>query len=85
MRGHGDVGVEAEALEARTARTRGRRGGGRAGPAAAGGEAPAGAFRGGCFASNYEDKGNLFVPSLQGHAFSLMKRSICAGCSAHGR
>jgi uncharacterized protein len=42
-------------------------------------------FQGGCFASNYEGSGNLFIPNLQDHAFSLMKRSICAGCSAHGQ
>jgi uncharacterized protein len=42
-------------------------------------------FQGGCFASNYEGGGNLFNPNLQDHAFSMMKRSICAGCSAHGQ
>jgi uncharacterized protein len=41
-------------------------------------------FRGGCFASNYDGSGDLFIPNLQDHKFSLMKRSICAGCSAHG-
>jgi uncharacterized protein len=41
-------------------------------------------FRGGCFASNYERNGVIFVPNLQDHAFSLMKRTICAGCAAHG-
>jgi uncharacterized protein len=41
-------------------------------------------FHGGCFASNYEGAGSLFVPNLQDHKFSLLKRNICAGCSAHG-
>lgn len=28
-------------------------------------------YRGGCFAANYEENGDLFQPSLQNHAFSL--------------
>ena len=41
-------------------------------------------FRGGCFASNYQSSGDIFVPNLQDHTFSVMKRNVCAGCSAHG-
>ncbi|SNQ60965.1 radical SAM protein [Candidatus Methanoperedens nitratireducens] len=33
-------------------------------------------FRGGCFAANYEDNGNIFQPSIQDHIFSLQYRSI---------
>jgi uncharacterized protein len=40
-------------------------------------------FQGGCFAENYEDNHDLFQPSMQGHVFSLIKRSVCAGCSAN--
>lgn len=39
-------------------------------------------FQGGCFAENYEDNKELFRPSLQGHAFSLGKRSACSGCTS---
>jgi uncharacterized protein len=42
-------------------------------------------YQGGCFASNYEDAGALFKPSLQDHAFSLALRSVCAGCSSATR
>jgi uncharacterized protein len=42
-------------------------------------------FRGGCFAANYEDTGNLFVPSLRQHQFTVMRRSTCGDCSARGR
>jgi uncharacterized protein len=38
-------------------------------------------FQGGCFASNYEDNGDLFQPNLQDHTFSLLKRQKCAGCN----
>jgi uncharacterized protein len=41
-------------------------------------------FRGGCFASNYQSRGDIFVPDRQDHRFSVLKRSACAGCSAHG-
>lgn len=44
-----------------------------------------GEFRGGCFASNYEENRDLFAPSMQDHAFSLVRRSVCSGCSAHAR
>lgn len=40
-------------------------------------------FQGGCFAENYEDNHDLFEPSMQGHAFSIVKRSACSGCSAN--
>jgi uncharacterized protein len=33
-------------------------------------------FRGGCLATNYEDTGSLFRPSLTDHAFSLVRRSV---------
>ncbi|MBW4698102.1 MAG: radical SAM protein [Aphanocapsa lilacina HA4352-LM1] len=39
-------------------------------------------FRGGCFAVNHTDNGALFVPSLQEHKVSFLKRSACSGCSA---
>jgi uncharacterized protein len=42
-------------------------------------------FRGGCFAVNYGESGDLYIPSLQEHAFSLVKRSACSGCAANGR
>jgi len=42
-------------------------------------------FRGGCFATNHEENGNLFLPSMQEHTFNVLKRSACAGCSAHKR
>ena len=42
-------------------------------------------FRGGCFAVNYGESGDLFTPSLQDHAFSLAKRSACSGCAANRR
>jgi uncharacterized protein len=34
------------------------------------------AFAGGCFACNYEENLDLFQPSLQEHAFSLLERSV---------
>jgi uncharacterized protein len=37
-------------------------------------------FQGGCFAVNYGESGDLFRPSLQEHAISLLRRSACAGC-----
>jgi uncharacterized protein len=40
-------------------------------------------FQGGCFAENYEDNHDLFEPSMQGHVFSIVKRSACSGCSAN--
>ncbi|MEX2262164.1 MAG: radical SAM protein [Bryobacteraceae bacterium] len=40
-------------------------------------------FHGGCFAENYEDNHDLFEPSMQGHVFSIVKRSACSGCSAN--
>ena len=39
-------------------------------------------FQGGCFAVNYGETGDLFKPSLQEHAFTLLKRSACAGCAS---
>jgi uncharacterized protein len=33
-------------------------------------------YTGGCFATNYEENGDLFRPSLQDHTFSLAKREI---------
>jgi uncharacterized protein len=42
------------------------------------------AFHGGCFATNYTDSGDLFVPSAQEHAFSLVRRTACGGCAAQG-
>lgn len=41
-------------------------------------------YQGGCFAVNYGESGDLFTPSLKEHAFSLMRRSACAGCSSCG-
>jgi uncharacterized protein len=40
-------------------------------------------FRGGCFAVNYGESGELFIPSLQEHTFSIVKRSACSGCVSH--
>jgi uncharacterized protein len=40
-------------------------------------------FRGGCFASNHEAQGDMFVPNMQDHMFSVLERSKCAGCSSH--
>lgn len=40
-------------------------------------------FQGGYFATNYEERLNLFKPNMQDHAFSLIKRSACSGCSGH--
>lgn len=40
-------------------------------------------FRGGCFAANYGESGDLFIPSLQEHSLSLAKRSACSGCPAN--
>jgi uncharacterized protein len=40
-------------------------------------------FRGGCFAVNYGDSGNLYEPSLTEHEFTILKRSACAGCGSH--
>jgi uncharacterized protein len=40
-------------------------------------------FRGGCFAVNYGENGDIYTPSLQEHAFSLVIRSACSGCPAH--
>ncbi len=39
-------------------------------------------YRGGCFAANYEDGGDLFKPSLQEHKISLLTRLACAGCGS---
>ncbi|MEV4377863.1 radical SAM protein [Streptosporangium sp. NPDC049644] len=39
-------------------------------------------FRGGCFAVNYGESGDIFTPSMQEHAFSMTIRSACSGCSA---
>jgi uncharacterized protein len=39
-------------------------------------------FRGGCFAVNFGETGDLFKPSLQQHALSMVRRSACAGCSS---
>lgn len=39
-------------------------------------------FQGGCFATNYEENLDLFKPNLQDHAFTLIKKSACSGCSA---
>jgi uncharacterized protein len=33
-------------------------------------------FRGGCFAANYEDNGDIFQPSILDHTFSLQYRSL---------
>ena len=38
-------------------------------------------FRGGCFASNCQASGDIFVPNRQDHTFSLTKQSIRLGCS----
>jgi uncharacterized protein len=40
-------------------------------------------FQGGCFASNYQDTGDLFTPNLQDHLFSVLERQHCAGCASH--
>lgn len=37
-------------------------------------------FRGGCFAVNYGENVDIFQPSKQEHAFSILRRSACAGC-----
>jgi len=37
-------------------------------------------YQGGCFAVNYGESGDLFRPSLQEHAISLLRRSACVGC-----
>ena len=42
-------------------------------------------FRGGCFAVNYGENGDLFKPSRQEHSFSLLRRSVCSGCGSSGR
>jgi uncharacterized protein len=39
-------------------------------------------YQGGCFASNYSAHQDLYMPNLQDHQFSILNRSICAGCSA---
>lgn len=36
-------------------------------------------FNGGCLATNYEENGDLFRPSLQDYRFSTMKKGILAG------
>jgi hypothetical protein len=41
-------------------------------------------YRGGCFAVNYGENGDMFKPSEVEHAFTLLKRSVCAGCSHCG-
>lgn len=41
-------------------------------------------FRGGCFAVNFGESGDLFQPSRQEHTLSLLKRSACSGCSGCG-
>jgi len=41
-------------------------------------------YRGGCFAVNYGENGDMFKPSDVEHAFTLLKRSVCAGCSKCG-
>lgn len=45
----------------------------------------AASFQGGCFAVNVQERGDLFKPSLQQHALSLVRRAACAGCSASRR
>jgi uncharacterized protein len=40
-------------------------------------------FQGGCFATNYDENLDLFKPNLQDHAFTLIKKSACSGCSVH--
>lgn len=40
-------------------------------------------FQGGCFVTNYEENRDIFVPNLNEHKFSLIKRSSCSGCSHH--
>jgi len=40
-------------------------------------------FRGGCFAVNYGESGDIYIPSLQDHALSLVTRSACSGCAAN--
>lgn len=42
-------------------------------------------FQGGCFASNYEETGDLFRPNILDHQFSLMQKSVCAGCTSKTR
>lgn len=37
-------------------------------------------YHGGCFAVNYGETGDLFVPSVIEHTFEGLKRSACAGC-----
>jgi len=41
-------------------------------------------YRGGCFATNFEDNEDLFQPSLQDFEFSVMKRKVCSGCAGCG-
>jgi uncharacterized protein len=36
----------------------------------------AGDYRGGCLATNYEESGDLYQPSLADHAFSMLARSV---------
>lgn len=38
-------------------------------------------YQGGCFASNYSDHGDLFAPNIDDHEFSIIQRSLCAGCN----
>lgn len=40
-------------------------------------------FQGGCFATNYDENLDLFKPNMQDHAFTLIKKSACSGCSGH--
>lgn len=35
-------------------------------------------FKGGCFASNYEDNADVFLPSMQDYAFSKLNESVCS-------
>lgn len=40
-------------------------------------------YRGGCFASNFSARRDLFKPALEDHKIDLLLRGICAGCGGH--
>jgi uncharacterized protein len=39
-------------------------------------------YQGGCFATNYDENQNLFIPNMQDYQLSLLQRSACAGCNS---
>lgn len=39
-------------------------------------------YQGGCFATNYDENRNLFIPNMQEHQLSLLQRTACAGCNS---